>query len=74
MLGIINGVYDQLMAYKDYIFTHRNGREEKCKLVYSPILTDYKCNPYPEAMALIEFPMENGIDLRQVPLRTIKPI
>ena len=60
------------MAYKDYIFIHRNGRKELCKLVYSPIPTDYKCDPYPEPMALIEFPMQGGVDLRQVPLRSIE--
>jgi hypothetical protein len=47
-----------------------DGKPELWKIAYYPIFEDGKTNePYNEPRALIERPMINGIDFREIPLR-----
>lgn len=51
-------------------FYTMDGKPDLWKIAYYPIFEDGKTNaPYSEPRALIEKPMLNGTDFREVPLR-----
>jgi len=46
-----------------------DGKPEKWKIAYYPILESHKGEVYNEPRALVEKPIPGGIDFREVPLR-----
>lgn len=52
-----------------------DGKPERWKIAYYPILENGRTGEvYPEARALVEKPMEKGIDIREVPLRYLTKV
>lgn len=57
------------------LYTMDNRADEYWKIVYYPILTDNKTKElYEEPRVLIEKPIKDGIDFREVPLRYLTKI
>lgn len=59
--------------HKDGDFYTMDGKPDLWKIAYYPIFEDGKTNEkYSEPRALIEKPMKDGTDFREVPLRYLK--
>lgn len=71
----------QALADKTWL-AHKLGDEyqmdmkpDKWKIAYYPIFENGKTNePYTEPRALVEKPIEGGIDFREVPLRYLSKV
>jgi RNA-binding protein YhbY len=65
--ALINDIWQEHKIGDEY---HMDGKPDKWKIAYYPIFEDGKTNKkYQEPRALVEMPIEGGIDFREVPLR-----
>lgn len=66
-----NGIWQQHKIGDEYFLINKGGgKDAGWKIAYYPIMEDGKTGEvYKEPRALIEKPMKDGIDFREMPLR-----